>query len=340
MIKVNAGLDDFVSEKYHDKIAAILAEWSADLLLSPQRLQAIEKVLAPCFLASSPRPKESRLVRPGTAFEVRRLTFAPSSLGPSAFLQEFRSSLSSFSKIVTAEFQVTGIDFRSSRLQTQVRYELVGIGQNFYREQRVGDWELEWEAAPSAEYRLISWRAKEETRSRAAAPCYADITPRAFGANSSYSRQLLHGVDYWRTVLDGACGIDIYGHNGVAVGDIDDDGFDDLYVCQPAGLPNRLYRNRGDGTFEDITEASGVGMLENTACAIFADFDNDGRQDLAVVRANGPLLFLNEGGGKFRQKPDAFQFASVPQGTFTGAAAADYDRDGWLDIYFCLYVYY
>ena len=51
-------------------------------------------------------------------------------------------------------------------------------------------------------------------------------------------------------------------------------------------------------------------------------------------------MFLNQGGGKFRLKPDAFQFANPPQGTFTGAAAADYDRDGWLDIYFCLYAYY
>ena len=58
------------------------------------------------------------------------------------------------------------------------------------------------------------------------------------------------------------------------------------------------------------------------------------------MRANGPLLFLNEGRGKFRLKPDAFRFANAPQGTFTGAAAADYNRDGLLDIYFCLYVYY
>jgi hypothetical protein len=111
-------------------------------------------------------------------------------------------------------------------------------------------------------------------------------------------------------------------------------------VCQPGGLPNRLYRNRGDGTFEDITEASGTGVIENTACALIVDVDNDGRQDLIVVRATGPMLFLNEGGGKFLQKADAFQFATPPQGTFTGAAVADYDRDGWLDIYFCLYVYY
>jgi cytochrome c-type biogenesis protein CcmH/NrfG/peroxiredoxin len=167
-----------------------------------------------------------------------------------------------------------------------------------------------------------------------------DIAAAALDSNSSHSAQMLQGVDHWRTVLDGACGIDIYGHNGVSVADIDNDGFDDLYVCQPAGLPNRLYRNRGDGTFEDITEASGLGILENTACALFGDFDNDGRQDVVVVRANGPLLFLNQGGDKFRQKPDAFRFANPPQGTFTGAAAADYDRDGWLDIYFCLYMYY
>ena len=59
-----------------------------------------------------------------------------------------------------------------------------------------------------------------------------------------------------------------------------------------------------------------------------------------MVRTDGPMLFVNQGGGKFRQRPDAFHFAQPPQGTFTGAAVADYDRDGWLDIYFCLYLYY
>jgi len=140
--------------------------------------------------------------------------------------------------------------------------------------------------------------------------------------------------------MDGACGIDVYGNNGLAVGDFDNDGMDDFYVCQPAGLPNRLYRNRGDGTFADVTEQAGVDVLDNTACALFADFENKGLQDLLVVCGSGPLLFLNQGNGKFQLKRDAFKFAKPPQGTFTHAAVADYDRDGLLDIYFCLYSYY
>ncbi|MFY9561335.1 MAG: FG-GAP-like repeat-containing protein [Terriglobales bacterium] len=349
LLNVKAGLDEFISEKYADQIAAILAEWSAGLLESSRDLKAVEKVLGTSFLGSSWSAAEVRVARPGPPIEVVQRKFPRSpSLGRDAFVRELRVDLDPFVRIVTAELQITSLSAESmspagappKRLQTRVRYELVGTGRDFFREQRVGYWDLAWEVDPAGNVRLSNWHWLDEARSRSFSPVFGDITAQALGRNPSYSSQLLRGTDYWRTVLDGACGIDIYGHNGVSVGDIDDDGFDDLYVCQPAGLPNRLYRNRGDGTLEDITEASGVGVLENTACALFADFDNDGRQDLIVVRANGPLLFLNQGGGKFRQKPGAFQFATPPLGTFTGAAVADYDRDGWLDIYFCLYVYY
>jgi Flp pilus assembly protein TadD len=336
ILKTKAGVDDFVTEKYQDQIAAILADWRADMPGS------VAKVLAPDFLGFSSQPMESQIVRPGPALEIHRVNFSQQpSLGREAFLVQLKASLSTLSTIHTAEFQITRIETQpGGALRTRVRYELVGSGSGFHREQRVGFWDLEWEAAAPDHYRLRRWSATDETRSRSAKPWYKDIAPKAFERASSYNEQMLRGVDDWRTVLDAACGIDIYGHNGVSAGDIDGDGFDDLYVCQPAGLPNRLYRNRGDGTFEDITAASGLGLLDNTACAIFADFDNDGRQDLIVVRAAGPLLFLNQGGGKFRREASAFRFANPPQGTFTGAAAADYDRDGWLDIYFCLYTYY
>jgi tetratricopeptide (TPR) repeat protein len=336
---------DFPSEQHVEPVQQILARWTASLLESPANTRGFDEVLAAEFRGFAPQPTEARVVRPGPGLEVRRIGYAwQSALSREAFLAGWRKELSSFSKIVTAEFQVTRVDAAvtglPARVATSVRYEIVGTGQGYYREQRAGHWELEWEARSTGDYRLRRWQAGEETRSRASAPFFADITARSLGRNPSYARQMLRGVDDWRTVLDGASGIDIYGHNGVSVGDIDGDGHDDIYVCQPAGLPNRLYRNRRDGTFEDITEASGTGVLENTACALFADFRNQGRQDLVVVRATGPLLFVNQGGGKFQLHPDAFQFANPPQGTFTGAAAADYDRDGWLDIYFCLYTYY
>jgi tetratricopeptide (TPR) repeat protein len=348
--KVQSGFDAFVTEKYQDQVAKILGEWSSQLLESPQKTAALEKVMMSNFSGASANAAMAEPVRAGATLKVFRMKFAESVLlGREAFLKEWRSSMNSFSKVVTAEFQVTRIRTGSSALfsagftgslETRVRFELVGTGPDFHREQRVGNWELDWEMLSSGEIHLQRWRMLDQTCSRSLNPIFMDTTSRAFGANDSYVSQMLPATDYWRTVLDGACGIDIYGHNGVSVADVDGDGLDDLYVCQPAGLPNRLYRNRGDGTFEDITVMSGLGILENTACALFVDVDNDGRQDAIIVRSEGPLLFLNEGGGKFRRRPDAFRFARPPQGAFTGAAVADYDRDGWLDVYFCLYAYY
>ncbi len=283
LLKTKAGLDSFITEKYADQIAAILANWTSSLLQSPQHLAAIEKTLAQEFSGVSLSPSESRLIRPGPAFDIRQNKFAETpTLSRDAFAKQFASSLNSFSKILTAEFQVTSIDAGlqpppnsepPTHLRTRVRYDIVGSGKDFHREQRTGSWDLEWEPSSSpAGSALHSWRSLDETRARCTDPAFLDVASQALGSNPSYSSQLLHGTDYWRTVLDAACGIDIYGHNGVSVGDIDGDGFDDLYICQPAGLPNRSYRNRRDGTFEDITESSGVGVLENTACALFVDF--------------------------------------------------------------------
>jgi tetratricopeptide (TPR) repeat protein len=346
--KVAPDNDVFPTEVYNDRITAILRAWSDELLESPQKTDTLAKVIAADFFATSP----SAVLKPGPKRDSFLFLWesefkSDSRLPGNAFLLEWRKVLSRFTKLLTVELQITGIHSEARQVpqggdsvsvRTQVRYEFVGTGEGYYREQWIGHLDLQWDLG--SEIRLRSWRNLNESRGRSLVPIFEDRAQQAFSRCDSYREQFLHGVDHWRTVLDGASGVDIYGHNGVAVGDLDGDGFDDLYISQPAGIPNRLYRNRGDGTFEDITESSGVGLLDNTACALFADVDNDGRQDLIVVRAAGPLLFLNRGGGKFRQRPDAFRFENPPQGTFTGAAIADYDRDGWLDIYFCLYAYY
>jgi tetratricopeptide (TPR) repeat protein len=171
-------------------------------------------------------------------------------------------------------------------------------------------------------------------------PYFRDVTGHVFGAVDSFREQLIPGNPYWRARLDSACGIDVYGNQGIAVADIDNDGVDEIYVCQPGGLPNRLYKIRADGTAEDITERSGLGVLDETTCALFADFSNSGRQDAVVLRASGPLFFVNRGDGTFAEQRDAFAFKTTPQGSFTGMAAADFDRDGRLDLYLCCYIYF
>ena len=144
--------------------------------------------------------------------------------------------------------------------------------------------------------------SQKRKRASITGSAFVDITSTALHGATEAQRQFAHGIDFWRSTIDAAVGPDIYGNNGVAVGDFDGDGLDDFYVCQPTGFPNRLFRNRGDGTFEDVTQASGLGLLDGTASALFADFTNSGTQDLIVVRTGGPLLYLNRGHGTFELK--------------------------------------
>jgi len=341
---VPPGSDEYITEKYAYEIESLLKQWSQALRASIRDLTHLESFLSPSIEATPLKPVSESTVRSGFGVDVLRRRFATqTAAGRDQFLQEIRNWLGQASRIEVAEFEIYGIEEIASKplsLRTEIRYDIVADASNDLREERVGSWRIEWVRDASSAWKALKWEVDDETVSVTQGPVFLDVTSQALGKEESYKKQMLQGADYWRTVLDGAIGVDVYSNNGVAAGDFDNDGFDDFYVCQPAGLPNRLYRNRGDGTFEDVTEKAGVGVLDNTACALFADFDNNGLQDLLVVCGTGPLLFLNQGDGSFRIKRDAFKFAKPPQGTFTHAAVADYDRDGRLDIYFCMYMYY
>ena len=338
------GTDEYVAEGYAAQITALLAEWSRELKVSTPGKAALQKFVSPSVEYTSLSPVRETRVRSGNGIEVLRREFQCCSVsGRDRFLDELSSYVAALKRVETADFEIyecKNTAVSPLTVEASIRYEMVGSRADDWRESRVGSWRTSWIRDGSGAWQVCKWNTEGDVVSRALQPLFVDITSRALDGNDSYKHQLLHGSDYWRTVLDGAIGVDVYGNNGVAVGDFDNDGLDDLYVCQPAGLPNRLYRNRGDGTLEDVTEKSGVGVLDFSACALFADFENRGLQDLLVVCATGPLLFVNDGNGKFSLKRDAFHFARPPQGSFTHAAIADYDRDGRLDVYFCLYSYY
>lgn len=341
---VPPGSDSYVTEKYAAEISAILQQCGADLKTSRAGFAGFNVAIDPSIDFTPFRVASNAKIRSAFGIEVTRIEFASDTAsGSDRFLTAFKSWIEPFSNFETAEFEIFAIEpIGASPLsvRTAVRYDFVASRSDGRREERVGTWTIEWTQDQPHSWKARKWQAARETRCIVTGPAFIDVTASALGRNESYRQQLLHGSDYWRTVLDGAVGTDVYGNNGIAAADFDNDGFDDIYLCQPAGLPNRLYRNCGDGTFEDVTEGAGVGVLDNSACALFADFRNKGLQDLLVVCGTGPLLFLNQGNGTFVLKRDAFRFSRPPQGTFTHAAIADYDRDGRLDIYFCMYMYY
>jgi enediyne biosynthesis protein E4 len=145
---------------------------------------------------------------------------------------------------------------------------------------------------------------------------------------------------------------------GAACGDYDNDGFVDLYVTHFGG--GTLYRNRGDGSFEDVTAKTGTGGAGWMVSAGWTDYDNDGDLDLFVCRYmvwdfsyNPPcgdgvraychpryfqgvssLLFRNDGQGAFTDVSEASGIAkATAEGKALGVAFADYDQDGWQDIF-------
>jgi tetratricopeptide (TPR) repeat protein len=342
--RVPPGSDEYIEEKYAIEIEAIFKQWSQNLIASPHNVSALELVIDPAIEASSLAPFQETRTRSRFGLEVVRRQFSAGfNSGSKRFIDNLALWLGPAASVKTAEFEIYSIhvtDALPLTVTVKMRYDLVLIRSDHDTEERVGAWMMDWSLVDGKNWIARQWLVEEETACIAHGPVFIDVSSRAFGTADSYKTQLMHGADHWRTVLDGAVGTDVYCNNGIAAGDFNNDGFDDLYICQPAGLPNRLFRNRGDGSFEDVTEKSGVGVLDNTACALFADFQNRGLQDLLVVCGTGPVLFVNQGDGTFSLKRDAFKFARPPQGTFTHAAVADYDLDGRLDVYFCLYMYY
>ena len=161
---------------------------------------------------------------------------------------------------------------------------------------------------------------------------FSDCTQSILGSTNSFKNQLSQGYGHWLRRTQDTQYFFWLGNPGVALGDVNGDGLDDLYLCQEDGLPNRLYIQNPDGTLRDESQQAGVNWLEASRSALLVDLDNDGDQDLAVAIMGGIVIAANQGNGQFEYQtilPTADDLMSM--------SAADYNEDGLLDLYVCTY---
>ena len=252
-------------------------------------------------------------------------------VGPDEFIRRFQQLLfvTNDPKGQAVHFKLYGIRWDGTQLKTRQRMTA--------RESRGGKEvqshtvvEAAWLTPEDQPPRLVSFYmptlVQNEIASGSSA-LFEDITSSVVGDNQAWSEQLRLGMNTWARRIDRSLKPDFLGYHGLAVGDVDGDGFEDIYLCQPGGLPNLLFRQRSDGTLVDISNASGVDWLDNSTGALLVDLDNDGDADLSVATQRAFLIMENDGGGKFILR------TKLPNvGLGYSPTAADYDLDGDLDL--------
>ncbi|MGH9541286.1 MAG: FG-GAP-like repeat-containing protein [Terriglobales bacterium] len=323
LARFQAGESRFALERAYRRIQRPLEALAAALRAGGSSAGAL---LAPDFAGAFAPDKEETL-RLDAQFDVRRGAWetAPAGAGAEARLMQW---LRPHLPLRVVEVECTASEAPdAATVRARVAFDLAGAD----RWQAAGAWLMEWH-----QDRLRRCEPLAIETVRMLQPGFTDLTTAAFAADLPF---LLRDTNYWRSVLDAAAGVDIFGNYGISTADIDGDGQDEIYLCQPQGLPNRLYRQVRPGEFREIAASAGLDLLDATPMALFADLRNLGRQDAILITQSQPLLFLNDGRGRFEFAPGGFP-ATASAASLTGAALADYDGDGFLDLFVCSYGYF
>ena len=320
------------------EIKSQLAEIADALLLDEEEPRLPKSLSLPIEMFDPDRLQTAELHRGRSVrvVEVRSPEeVQPTQVEPLAFLKNLRQILSLDPSVTqqTVHFKLFAINTEGEFLKTRQRVTGQGtIEGKPAQSSAVVDatWELPAEDGKGSAPRLVGWSMPVLTRDELTTDenvRFEDIAGSVLGGNAAWEEQLQVGMNTWRRHIDRSLNPDFLGYHGLSVGDVDGDGLEDLYLCQPGGLPNLLFRQEEDGTLVDISAAARVDWLDNSTGALLIDLDNDGDADLALATRTAFLIMENNGSGKFSLVE---RFTNIGMGY--SPTAADYDLDGDLDL--------
>lgn len=309
--------------------------------------EQLSELATPSFSCDSLRPQKLEEVFTDAAVTVSRARKRTASADHSITgdvhtgIDGLRQALQSLTAPLAAgsdthvAFKIYRVEVNSETAVTRADFECSGSTPDGLMQQNA-TWMCHWMFdADSDRTRLtrIELEDYEEVVRKASHDhLFSDCGQAVLGGENSVGEQLSRGVDYWKFRSQAELKVDPYGHHGLILGDVNGDGLEDVYVCQPAGLPNRLFVQQLDGTATEMSAAAGVDWLDRSFGSLLVDLDNDSDQDLAIVMDANLMLMANDGTGKFSERAIIY----VKDDPYS-LAAADYDNDGDLDLYLASY---
>ena len=325
----------------------VLAEYAKEVRTQSGQ-PTLPRILAPQFETTFVERDKLRASYIGERIRIAR--WLPDDKTPTyyegvALYRLFNGMMKSWSKAerFRIDFQIHTINNRPNYFDAEVRVDVRGDvesptsrlsgDETQLGRASTGLWKIVWvKGKPGAEPRIksIDVLAYEETINYiGGGVMFRDCTRSVLRNDDELRDKLSYGLDAWGKQIPH---LDVSGNCGLAIGDVNGDGLDDVYVCQPHGLANLLLVQNPDGTADNVASKSGVDVYDQSSCALIIDINNDRLQDLVVATDSRLVLYSNSGNGKFQVEYKL----KIGHGT-ESLSAIDYDQDGDLDLYLTKY---